>query len=131
MLGMGLAEVADGIGRNDLRLPRATVITEEFSVCSSAIDDVGIGRIRRDVTTLARACGVPVAEGDGAVIAAVKDINAAAILLRSVNVVGEVVIDSNVIELRGGLIEPTAPGAATVNAHARALVTAKDHALWI
>src|SRR6185369_6477210 len=74
---------------------------------------------------------MPVAEGDGAVIAAAENVNAAAILLRAVNVVREIVVNRHVIELRSRLIEPGAPGDAAVNAYARALVAAKNHALRV
>src|SRR6478609_642812 len=131
MLGMGFTEVADGIGRNDLGLSGAAVVTEELSIGPAAIDDVGIGRIGRDITTFARARGVPVAEGDRAVITAAEDIDAAAILLGAVNVIREFVVDSNVVKLRCRLIEPAAPCGAAVNAHARALIAAKDHALRV
>src|ERR1041385_4912565 len=131
MLGMGVTEVADSIGRNDLRLSGAAVITEELSIGPAAIDDVGIGRIGRDVSAFAGACGVPVAEGDGAVIAAAENVDAAAILLRAVNVVRKIIVNRHVIELCGRLIEPTAPGAAAIHAYAHALIAAKNHALRI
>src|SRR5579859_1337568 len=131
MLGMGFTEVANGIRRNDLRLAGAAVVTEELSIGPAAIDDVGIRWIRRDVSALASAGRMPVAEGDRAVIAAAENVNAAAILLRAVYVVREIVVNSNVVKLRCGLVEPTAPCAATVHAHTRALVAAKDHPLGI
>src|SRR4029077_16830561 len=131
MLGRGFTEMANGSRGNDLRLAGAAVITEELSIRPTAIDDVGIGWIRRDVSALARAGGVPVTEDDRAVIAATQDVNAAAILLCAVDVVGELVIDSNVMKRRGRLVEPATPCAATVHAHTRALVAAKDHPLGI
>src|ERR1044071_1599280 len=131
MLGMGFTKVANGIRRNDLCLAGAAVVTEELSISPAAIDDVGIRWIRRNVTALTGTGGVPVAEGDRSVITAAEDIDAAAILLRSVNVIRKLFIDSNGVKLRGRLIEPTAPSCAAVNAYARALVTAKDHPLRI
>src|SRR5579864_5415889 len=74
---------------------------------------------------------MPVAEGDCAVIAAAEDINAAAILLCAINVGREIIVNGQVIELRRGLVIPTAPRVARVHAHARALVTAKNHPLGI
>src|SRR5579864_2571210 len=129
MFRVSFAEVADRIRRNDLRLAGAAVITEELAICSAAIDDVGIGGIGRDIAALASSGGVPVAEGDCAVIAAAKNKDAAAILLRAVNVVREIIVNRYVIELRRGLVIPTAPGVAGVHANARALITAKNHPL--
>src|SRR5262249_10377415 len=128
---MGLAKVADCVRGDVLGLPGAAIVAEKLAVGSAAINDVGIGRIRRDVPALARARGMPVAEGDGAVVAAAEDVNAAGILLRAVDVVGKLIVDGNVVELRGGLVIPAAPGASAVHADACALVAAKDHSLWV
>src|SRR5258708_6881522 len=128
---MGFAEVANCIGRNVLRLAGAAIVTEKLAVGSSAINDAGIGRIRRNVAALTCSGRMPVTEGNGAIIAAAENVYAAAILLRAVNVVREFIVDRNVVELRGGLVVPTAPGVAAIYAHARALIAAKDHALRI
>ena len=131
MFGMSFAKIADGVRRNHLRLTSAAIIAEELSICPAAIDDVGIRRIRRNVAALAGACGMPVAESDSAVIAAAENKDAAAILLRAINVVREIIVNRHVIELRRGLVIPTAPGMARVHADAGALVAAKNHPLRI
>src|SRR2546423_1840540 len=64
---------------------------------------------------------MPVAEGDSAVIAAAENVDAAAILLRAIDVVWKIIVDGHVVELRRRLVVPTAPGAAAVYAHAYAL----------
>src|SRR5262249_42830689 len=61
---MGLAKVADSGRRDVLGLSGAAIIAEQLAVSSTAIDDVGIGRVRGDVAALARARGMPVAESD-------------------------------------------------------------------
>ena len=76
----------------------------------AAVDDVGIERIGRDVVVLLGADGMPVAEGDGAIVAAAGDAGGAALLLSAVDPVGRLVIGDDVIELGGGLVVPTAPG---------------------
>src|SRR5260221_4222782 len=131
MFGMGFAEIADGIWSDDLGLARAAIITKELTISPAAINGVGITGIRCDVTALTSSGGMPVTEGDSSVIAAAENENAAAILLRAVNVIREVVVNRNVIELRGRLVIPAAPGAAGVHAYACALIAAKNHTLWI
>src|SRR5262245_15239457 len=122
---MGFTEGTNGIGGDDLGLPRAAIIAEQLAIGSAAVDDVWVGRIGRDIAALARARGVPVTEGDGAVIAAADNKDAAAILLRAVDVVRELVVHSDMVELRRRLVVPAAPAASAIHAHARALVAAK------
>src|SRR5689334_8003728 len=131
MLRMDLAKVANSIGRDDLGLSGAAIIAEEFSVSAAAIDDVGIGGIRRNITAFTSARGMPVTKCDGAIITAAQDEDAAAILLRAIDVVRKLVVHGNVIKLRRWLVKPTAPGAAAIHTYASALVTAKDHALRV
>src|SRR6267154_6006523 len=131
MFGMGFAEIADRVWGDDLRLAGAAIITKELTISPAAINGVGITGIRCDVTALASSGGMPVAESDSSVIAAAENENAAAILLRAVNVIREVVVNRNVIELRGRLVIPAAPGAAGVHAYAGALIAAKNHPLRI
>src|SRR5581483_1310152 len=128
---MGFTEVANRIRRNDLRLAGAAIIAEKLTISSAAINGVGIRRIRSNVTALAGACGVPIAEGDSAVIAAAEDVHAAAILLRAVNVVRKFVVYSDVIELGRRLVVPTAPGVAAINAHAHTLIAAENQSLRV
>src|SRR4051812_26278365 len=128
---MRFTEVADGIGRNHLGLTGATVITEQFSIRAAAINDVGIGRIGRNVAAFTRAGRMPIAKSDSAIIAAAENKDTAAILLRTINVVGKIIINGHVIELRRRLVVPTAPGVARVHADAGTLIAAKNHALRI
>src|SRR5438445_646022 len=125
MLRMSFAKVANSIWRNHLGLTGAAIVTEQFAISSAAINGVGIRRVWHDVTAFTGAGGMPVAEGDSAVIAAAENIDTAAILLCAVNVVWKIIVDGHVVELCGGLVVPTAPGAAAVYAYAYALVTAK------
>src|SRR5262245_45530244 len=131
MLRMGFTESADGIGSNDLGLSGTAVVAEQLAIRSPAVNDVGIGWIRRDVATLSGAGRVPVTEGDGAIIAAADDEDAAAILLRAVDVIRELVVHGDVIELRRRLVVPAAPAAAAVYAYACPLIAAEDHALRV
>src|SRR5258707_551496 len=129
MLGMGLAKTADCVRRNHLRLPGAFVITKEFAVRAAAIDDVGIGWVRRDVRALAGSHGMPVAEGDRSIIAAARGVDGAAVLLCTVDMVRKLIVNAHVVHLCCGLVVPTAPGAAAIHAYAGALVAAGDHTL--
>src|SRR5215472_3313699 len=128
---MGFTEAANGVGRNDLGLASAAIVAEELAISASAVDGVGISGIRSNVAAFAGASGMPIAEGDGAVITAAQDVNAAAVLLRAVHVVGKFIVNGDVIELRGWLVVPAAPAAAAVHAHAGALIAAEDHPLRI
>src|SRR2546430_4728465 len=108
MFRMGFAKVANRIGRDNLGLPGTTIITEEFAVSAATINDVGIGGIRRNITALASAGGMPVTKRDGAIITAADDEDAAAILLCAIDVIRKLIIHGHVIELRGWLVVPTA-----------------------
>ena len=87
-----------------------------------AINDVGIQRIGRNITVFLGADRMPVAEGDLAVVAAAGDAGRAALLLAAVNPVGKLVVGADVIELRGRLVVPGAPGLAAVHADGGALI---------
>src|SRR4029077_5932473 len=66
--------------------------------------------------------GAPVAEGDLPVVAAAGDAGGAAFLLAAVDPVGRLIVGADVVELRGGLVVPTAPGGAVVDADGSSLV---------
>ncbi len=74
---------------------------------------------------------MPVAGGDGAGVAAAEGGYGGVILLRAVNVVGEVVVDGDAIELGGGLIVFGAPAFAAVEADLCAAVGGFDEAIGI
>src|SRR6266404_768561 len=128
---MSVSEIANGVRRDDLRLAGTPVITEKLTIRAAAIDDIRVGWIGSDVTALSRAGWMPVTESDGAIIAAADDIDAAAILLRAVNVVWEFVVHGYVVKLRGGLVVPAAPCMAAIHGDSGALVAAKDHSLRV
>jgi len=67
----------------------------------------------------------PVAKRDFAVIAAALRRHGTAFLLRAVNPIRKTIIGGDVIELRGWLVVPTAPGRAAVHADDRALIRAE------
>src|SRR5207302_6215212 len=92
----------------------------------AAVDDLGIERVGGDVAILIGADGMPVAEGDLAIVAAAGDAGGAALLLAAVDPVGNLVIGDDVIELRGGLVVPAAPGGAVVDADGGALVGGEE-----
>ena len=65
---------------------------------------------------------MPLAERDLAVVAAARDAHGAALLLASVDVIGELVVGGDVVELGRGLVVPGAPGGAAVDGDDGALV---------
>ena len=117
--------------RDGLRLAGAQVKTKSAAVRAAAINDVGVAGIGHDVSAFFRADGMPIAKGDGAVIAAAGNRRGAAILLRAVNAIRKLVIYRHMIELRRRLVVPGAPSGAAIHADGRALVAAEDHALRI
>ena len=79
----------------------------------------GIGR---DVAVLFGAHRVPLAERDLPVVTAARHTGGARFLLPAVHPVGEAVVGGHVIELRGRLIVPGAPGLAAVDGDDRPLI---------
>src|SRR5260221_7118282 len=128
---MKFAKAADRIRRYDLRLPGALIITKQFAVGPTAVDDDGIGRVRHDIAALPSSNRVPVAECDRAIIAAARGVDGAAVLLCSIDMVRKLIVYGHVIHLRRGLVVPAAPGLAAVHADAGALVATGDHALRV
>src|ERR1035438_6054884 len=92
----------------------------------AAVDDVGMERVGRDVVVFLGAHGMPFAEGDLAIVAAAGDGGGSALLLPAVDPVGRLVIGDDVIELRGGLVVPTAPGSAVVDGDGGALIGGEE-----
>src|SRR4029077_1276239 len=92
------------------------------------IDDVGIARVRDDVTAFAAADGGPIAAIDVAVIGAGGDADGGIVLLRAVDAIEEIVVGGDVVELGGGLIVLRSPIFAGVNADGGAAVVTVDHA---
>src|ERR1022692_4552839 len=83
-------------------------------------------RVGRDVVVFLGAHGMPFAEGDLAIVAAAGDGGGSALLLPAVDPVGRLVIGDDVIELRGGLVVPTAPGSAVVDGDGGALIGGEE-----
>src|SRR5215472_8267605 len=125
------AKAADCLRRDDLGLAGTLVIAEQLAEGAAAVEDVGIAWVGSDVTALARTGRMPVAKGDGTIVAAAGGFYAARILLRAVDVVRKLVINRYMVELRRRLVVPGAPDLAAIDADADALVAAKDHALGI
>src|SRR5437763_1329261 len=74
---------------------------------------------------------MPFSKSDFAIIAATERGGRAAFLLRAVDRVRKAIVGGDVIELRGGLVVPRAPGGATVDCDDRALVGGERNDLGI
>src|SRR5436309_4483289 len=74
---------------------------------------------------------MPFSKSDFAIIAATERGGRAAFLLRAVDRVRKAIVGGDVIELRGGLVVPRAPGGATVDGDHRALVGGERNDLGI
>ncbi len=92
----------------------------------AAIDQVGIQRIRRDVTVFFDAHRMPLAKGDLGRSRSGCNAGRTALLLAAVNPVRKLIVGDHVIELRGGLVVPGTPGLAAVDADGGALVAGEQ-----
>src|SRR4029077_2521848 len=111
----------DGNRRDVLNLAGVPVIFRNLA-SAAAVNDVGIERVGSDVAVFNCADGMPVALGDGAVVAAAGDADRAALLLAAADAVRKSVSDAGVIELRGRLVVPGAPRGTAVDAYKGTLV---------
>ena len=91
-------------GRNLDVLAGAPVVACQLGVIATAIDDVGIGGIGNDETTLAAADRVPILDADTARAAGGRDRNTGIVLLVAVETERELVVGCDVIELGGRLV---------------------------
>ena len=103
-------------------LPGPAIEAHDGPVPAAREDDVGVLRIGREIAELEPTRRVPVAKIDRAVIAAVRDRDGSAVLLRGEHVIGKPAIGDHVVELPGRLVVPAAPRHAAVDAHDRALI---------
>src|SRR5216117_2906668 len=110
------------LGRHVLDLARGPVEAADLS----AVNQVGVQRVWGHVAVLLDAHGMPLPDGDLAVVAAARDARRSALLLPAVDPVRKTVIGDDVIELGRGLVVPRAPGRAAVHRHDRALVAGEE-----
>ena len=110
-----------GMGVTFSTLPGAPMEARHFA-SSRAVHDVGIERIRRDVTVLDHSDGMPIAESDFAVVAAARNADRSALLLCTANLIWKRVGRNDVIKLRSGLVVPGTPCLAAVHRDQRALI---------
>ena len=87
---------------------------------AAAVEDVAVLGIGQDDAALTGdAGGLPVAEGERAHARPGADADAAGVLLRAIEPVGEAVVGGYVVDLGGGLVVPGAPGLGAVDARRR------------
>src|SRR6185437_6440387 len=82
--------------------------------------------VRQHVVALIAADRMPIAEGDGPIVAAARGADGAAVLLAAVDPVGEAIVGAEMIELSRRLVIPAAPGPAVIDRDDRPLVGAGD-----
>src|SRR3989442_1191199 len=114
--------------RDVLGLAGALVETGNQALVVAGVNNVGVGRIGRDVARFPTAHRIPVGTIDGAVVAAAGDGDGAVVLLRPVDVVRSAGIGNDVIELRRGLIVLARPSFASIQTHSDATIVGNDHA---
>ncbi len=114
------------------RIDRACLVRLQVeAVDASAIDDVRVFRVRREVVALAAGGRLAEVGQVDAVVAVrvARNAGRARILLRSVDPVRIPAVGDHVVELRGRLVVPRTPRAASVERHDGALVGAEYHAV--
>src|SRR6266478_5005185 len=109
----------------------AVIVAGDFAAIRTSVDDFRIGRIGRDVTALAAANIVPIGTIDGAVRAGTGNANCRVVLLRTVDVIGESIVRSHVVKLRGRLIVNAGPALRAIGRDSGAAVVPVDQALRI
>src|SRR6185369_16129733 len=114
-------------GRHVLHLPCRRIEAR----CFAAVDQIGMQWIGCDVTVLFNADRSPIAKSDGAVVATALHTRRAALLLTAVNPVRKLIVSDDMVELRGWLVVPGAPGLAAVNTDHTSLVGRQQHDLRI
>src|SRR6266481_1101659 len=112
-------------------LPRHLGQAHDAAEGTRVVDDVRVQRIRNGLTTLSGSNGKPIPLGDLSVVSAAGDRCGAAVLLRSVDPIGEPVIGGHSVKLSRWLVVPRAPGLAAIYADGRALIDAQDNSLRI
>src|SRR5580692_6582250 len=114
---------AQNYGRDVLRLAGNHVEARGFA----AVDQIGMQRIGRHVSIFFGADRMPIAKSDFSPVAAAGDSGRATFLLSAVYPVGKWIVGNDVIELRGGLVVPGAPGFAAVDGGGGALVCGEQN----
>ena len=114
---------ADDPGADVLHLPGPPVELSELA----AVQNIRMQRIRRDVAVLFDANGMPIPKRNRTVITAAGNADRAALLLRAIHPVGELIVRGQVINLRRRLVVPGAPSLSAVHGHHRPLVGGQQH----
>src|SRR5689334_18630680 len=105
-------------------LVRALIVLQEDAVITAAIGDFGISRLRHAVSAFAISDPVPGAQRNHSSAVCARPFKRTFVLLRAVDMVRELVVNIDVVELRGGLIVLGAPGLTAIARHGRAAVVA-------
>src|SRR5207244_3598396 len=85
-------------------LPRVMIEPFEQAAVIAAEDDVGIFRMRLHPARFAAGGLLPISDGDAGAGRAAGDLDRRVVLLRAVDVIGEIVIERDAIELARRLI---------------------------
>src|SRR5215469_2434785 len=116
------AEKRNRPGRDILAKGGAAIESLDPTVLDGQVNNVWIRGIDNHVAALAWPCGKPVGRPNSPPGAATVDRNTAAVLLRSINRIGKLIIGRDVIKLRRRLVVPRAPCLSPIQADGRPLV---------
>src|SRR5215467_8752248 len=121
------AEKRNRPGRDILAEGGAAIESFDAAVLSRQVNNVRIRGIDNHVPALAWSGGKPVGRPNSPPGAATVNCNTAAVLLRSINRIGILIIGRDVIKLRRRLVVPGAPGLSPIQADRRSLVGSEYH----
>ena len=113
-----------------LHLAGGPVKLRDFA-SAAAINNVRVKGIGGDVAIFDHANGMPVAGGEGAIVAAAGNADGAALLLAAADAIGESWSYRDVINLSGGLVVPGTPGGSVVDGDECALIADEKNNVWV
>src|SRR5207302_10512469 len=96
-----------------------------------AENDVRIQRIGNGVSIFFNADGMPLANGDLAVVTAARHARRSAFLLAAAYAIWKIIVGVDVIELRARLVVPGAPALAAVDSDDRSLIRSDENCLRV
>src|ERR1043166_3612382 len=95
-------------------LVSALIILQKEAVIAAAIGNLGIARLRHAICAFAVGGLVPRAERNRSSRIGARSLKRALVLLRAVDVIRELVVQVDMIKLRGGLIVLGGPSLAAI-----------------
>ena len=106
----------------------STFVETRYVTFAVRVNDGRVARVRNDESAFSAAGRIPVLPADCSFISPAGDRQARVVLLSAINTVWKVIVDRDMIKLRGRLVVQGAPGLAAVVRDAGAAVVRVDQA---